>query len=458
MRNSPSKALLRALLLLGLASPVVLAFAAPPVRHQPAAGQSAVEEATPDCDSPNLDGEPAQQRASHLAALGVDRWHAAGTRGKGVKVAVLDSGFRGYSDHLGKALPTRVQTGVFRRDGNLEAKDSQHGILCGEVVHSIAPESDILLSTWEPDDPEQFLKAVRWARKQGAKVITCSVIMPSWSDGDGGGQLHSDLADALGDALFFASAGNTARRHWTGTYREASDGFHEWEAGETGNIVKPWSAGDRVSVEMYWKPGSRYTLTVDDLTSKAEIGRSTGRYSPTRCCAVVRFQPEAGHRYCARVHLADGPAKEFHVVALGGDLGTVTPEGSIAFPADGPEVLAVGAVDHDDRRASYSSCGPISSKPKPDLVAPVPFPSLFRERAFTGTSAASPQAAALAALIWSRFPDWTANQVRDALRRSARDIGAPGHDWETGFGVATLPTLDGAVRPARGEASRSNSQ
>ena len=49
------------------------------------------------------------------------------------------------------------------------------------------------------------------------------------------------------------------------------------------------------------------------------------------------------------------------------------------------------------------------------------------------------QAAALAGLCWSRHPNWTASQVRQALRASARDLGTPGHDAETGFGLIRLP-------------------
>src|SRR6516164_9416907 len=43
-----------------------------------------------------------------LARSGADRWHAAGYRGQGVKVAVLDVGFRGYRKLLGTVLPARV--------------------------------------------------------------------------------------------------------------------------------------------------------------------------------------------------------------------------------------------------------------------------------------------------------------------------------------------------------------
>lgn len=406
------------------------------------------EEATPDCGPIAVTDHPARARSRHLAALGVDRWHQGGWTGKGVKIAILDSGFRGYRGHLGKALPGQVLARCFRADGQFEARDSQHGILCGEILHALAPDASLLLATWQPDNSDQFLQAVRWARQQGARVISCSIIMPSWSDGEGGGPIHEALQQLVGDdTLVFASAGNTARRHWTGPFRGGAGGWHEWQAGVTENGLTPWGK-ERVSVELYWQPGCRFHLYVYDATTATEVGHSTGRCGPRRCHAVVRFQPEPEHRYAIRVKRVQGPTLPFHLVALGGNLGCATCGGSIAFPADGPEVIAVGAVDEAGRRASYSSCGPNSRCPKPDLVAPVPFPSLCRSRPFAGTSAAAPQAAALAALCWSRHPDWTATQVRQALRQWARDLGPPGHDWETGYGLATLPTPEGPS-PAR---------
>jgi subtilisin family serine protease len=102
-------------------------------------------------------------------------------------------------------------------------------------------------------------------------------------------------------------------------------------------------------------------------------------------------------------------------------------------------VLAVGAVDGKGQRLAYSSCGPNSRLPKPDLVATVPFPSLCRVRPFAGTSAAAPQAAGLAALVWSQHPDWLPEQVAQALRGAALDLGPPGHDPDTGYGLIRLP-------------------
>jgi subtilisin family serine protease len=386
----------------------------------------------------------AAERARHLAELGVDRWLAAGASGRGIKVAVLDSGLRGYRDQLGKALPNKVTARSFRKDGNLEARNSQHGILCGEVIHALAPDAELLFANWEEDDAETFLKAVSWAREQGAQIISCSVIMPSHGDGEGGGPAHRELARILGtgkrrgDILLFASAGNTAQRHWTGPFHAGANGFHEWRPGVMENGLTPWG-DDRVAVELCCKPGSSYELIVTDAETGAEVARSGGPVEAGSDCRVVRFPPKDGRSYRVRARLVSGQPGSFHILALHAGLGETTAAGSVAFPADGPEVIAVGAVDHKGKRTSYSACGSECFTSKPDLVAPVPFLSAWRSRPFAGTSAAAPQAAALAALMWSRSPEWSADRIRTTLRTSARDLGPPGYDPETGFGLVRLP-------------------
>lgn len=409
-------------------------------RHPP--GEASADASTPD-SIPDLELFPARQRKEHLAQLGVDSWHAAGHRGRGVKIAILDSGFRGYQKHLGTALPARVTVRSFRADGNLEGRDSEHGILCGEVIHAIAPEAEILLANWDIDSSEQFLAAARWARRQGAKVISCSLIMPGWSDGEGGGHVNAELARILGpgtesgDLLCFASAGNTAHRHWSGPFKDHGDGLHEWNPGRTRNELSPWGQ-DRVSVELYAQPGDEYEVDVLDADG-TRVGQSRRHAGGDRTSVTVQFLPERNDSYQVQVRLRQGKGGPFHLVALGGGLECVTTNGSVACPADGPAVLAVGAVNVIGLRASYSSCGPNSSRPKPDFVAPVPFASLWRPRPFSGTSAAAPQAASLAALCWSRHADWRAEQVREALLHSAHDLGPAGHDWETGYGMIALP-------------------
>ncbi len=393
--------------------------------------------------------DAAVQRRQAFARIGLDKWHEAGQRGQGVKVAVLDSGFHEYRSMLGKALPANVTVKSFRRDGNFDTAESQHGILCGEVIHAMAPDAELMLVNWETDRPATFLQAARWAIDQGAKVLSCSLIMPSWSDGEGGGGINEELAKTVAGgragqgALFFASAGNLAQRHWAGPVRPDRAGFHQWAPGNRNNLLTPWGE-ERVSVELYGPACAGLELLVFDALTAKEIGqcRASTEGSPSGCpCAVVRFQPRPGSRYVVRLRCDDAKnTNAFHLAALGAGLEHSTSAGSLTFPADCRGAVAVGAVDSGGKRLSYSSCGPNSGLPKPDYVAEVPFPSLWRDRPFAGTSAAAPQAAALATLVWARHPDWTANQVNESLRQASSDLGPLGHDWETGHGLLRLPT------------------
>src|SRR5262249_28738850 len=156
--------------------------------------------------------------------------------------------------------------------------------------HALAPDADLLLANWESDRPDAFLEAVRWARAQGARVLSCSLIMPSWSDGEGGGPVHAVLNRLLGsgqqpsDVLCFASAGNTAQRHWCGQFSPDAGGWHQWAASTradgTGTVsatianrLRPWGE-DRVAVELYGPLAGAYELHVTDAMTGRPVGQA----------------------------------------------------------------------------------------------------------------------------------------------------------------------------------------
>jgi len=424
---------------------LAIAFAASPVF---------AADATLPAWATNRDSQLPQERAIHLDYLGVPDWQEAGFNGKGVKILVLDTGFRGYRDFLGKSLPSKVTARSARKDSNLEFKDSQHGILVAEVVHAIAPDAEILLANWDTDSPETFLDAVRWGREQGVKIMTCSVVMPSWSDGEGHGPTHQKLSALLGDGthagdpLFFSCAGNTAQRHWSGTFDAGTNGYHQWNDKLTTNAISPWYDG-RVSLEVCWSNAdSRYEIEVIDPETGKPAEGVTYRQQEDPPASLARFTPVSGSgkTYALRVKQTKGKPGKFHLNSLAAYLSEVRLAGSIPFPGDGPEVVTVGAVDTSFKRASFSACGPNSTQPKPDVVAPIPFGTYMRSRPFSGTSCATPQAAAAAVLCCSRNTEWNAAKVRSYLTASARDLGAKGHDNETGHGLVWLPPLAPAPR------------
>jgi subtilisin family serine protease len=114
---------------------------------------------------------------------------------------------------------------------------------------------------------------------------------------------------------------------------------------------------------------------------------------------------------------------------------------TLVAPADGFDVLAIGAVTSTGERADFSSVGPTTeARPriKPDLMAPgvgVVAADVVHDSSYTrlaGTSLATPIAAGVAALLLS-VHDATPAQIRDALRTTASQAVAP-DNW-MGWGV-----------------------
>jgi bacillopeptidase F len=119
-------------------------------------------------------------------------------------------------------------------------------------------------------------------------------------------------------------------------------------------------------------------------------------------------------------------------------------------PANYSEVLAVGAVDASGAIAAMSSRGPSAcdaDSAYPVLVAPGVGVKTARltygafPRASThasGTSMAAPQVTGGAALLLGAFPSAASSSIEGALLRSARDIGIPGIDIDSGHGLIDL--------------------
>jgi hypothetical protein len=117
------------------------------------------------------------------------------------------------------------------------------------------------------------------------------------------------------------------------------------------------------------------------------------------------------------------------------------PIGSLATPGDAKDALTVGAVNwRDNHLEPFSSQGPTADgRLKPDLAGPDGVSNaVYAPQGFYGTSAATPHIAGAAALVWSAYPQATAEEIRDFLINNAVDLGTTGPDSETGAGLLVL--------------------
>jgi serine protease len=141
------------------------------------------------------------------------------------------------------------------------------------------------------------------------------------------------------------------------------------------------------------------------------------------------------------------------VIAAAGNDG-----GPVGYPAGYDTVIAVGAVDYNKQRTSYSNYGPeldivapggdggqdANNDGNPDGVLQETFQRYLGFKFFaigwgyyffSGTSMATPHVSGVAALVKSMHPGWTPQQIRDALINTAEDLGLPGRDDLYGYGL-----------------------
>jgi subtilisin family serine protease len=117
-------------------------------------------------------------------------------------------------------------------------------------------------------------------------------------------------------------------------------------------------------------------------------------------------------------------------------------EGTVSPPGSYPGYLSVAATTDSDKVASFSSRGP-SKFTSPDEMTPnvaAPGASVVSSvpggayQRMSGTSMASPHVAGAVALLLSKFPQATHQQIVQALTKTAVDIDKPGPDNASGFG------------------------
>ena len=133
------------------------------------------------------------------------------------------------------------------------------------------------------------------------------------------------------------------------------------------------------------------------------------------------------------------------LVAAAGNQGST----DFFYPASYPEVISVTGVDENERHFGSSNRNDQSEIAAPAVRVNSTLNS-NRYGTLTGTSMASPHVAGAAAMIWSHFPGCTNEEIRAALRASAKDLGEEGKDPLFGFGLLQVKDALDFLRSTEG--------
>ena len=392
-----------------------------------------------------------------VMVTGTSTWHAAGIRGQGITVAIIDGGFAGLSGalatgELGDVIFTRDYTGEGLEGGGV------HGTACAEIVHDMVPDAQLMLL--KINSGVDLYNAVDDAIIHGANVISHSMGWFNTNFYDGTGPIADIAGRAIGSGILWVnSAGNSADGgHWEGDWSDPdSDGWLDFFPGDEVDNLQ-LDAGETVELYLTWdawpQTDQDYDLYLVDGRGRAiasSVGWQTGTQEPSEWISYTA--PFAGS-YGVAIYAHDAPAHprlELFAIPYHLPLEYAVSASSITAPANAVDVFTVGAVDWRDwttgPQEAFSSQGPTNTSQtspfslvKPDICGPDGTASASYSDWFYGTSAAAPHVAGAAALIWSAHPGWTAEEVRRSLEDSAVDLGPPGMDNLYGHGCLNLPS------------------
>jgi Subtilase family len=414
----------------------------------------------------------------NVTAINADDWHAAGSTGAGVRVGIVDffdltlwnpaehgplpdANHRLCLDSSGSGFCPA--TGV---DGE------EHGVAVAEVIKDMAPEAELFLAT--AGTVTDLRAVIDWFAANGVVIMTRSLGASYDGAGDGTGPLGAAVDYAASKGLtWFNSGGNDAAGSY-GRFVEGVDanGYVDFQSGSdvdttlavpknTNSIFNATCLGlDGVRWSDFGKAPNQVTdYRVEILLNGVIhdiIDASQGAGAPPLegqdygDCFSNAFQIELRIR---RMAVGDSAAPD--IVEVGTYSGTIE-HSQVAYSAAkpvvdsrNPSLVAVGAVDpaNGSTIGFYSSQGPTNDgRVKPDMSAPscvlssIYNPALYGPGAcFNGTSAASPAAAGMAALLYGRGLALSGVHLAALTKHLVTDLGVPGIDTAFGTGKALLP-------------------
>ncbi|GAA1892326.1 S8 family peptidase [Asanoa iriomotensis] len=338
----------------------------------------------------------------------------------------------GYGDAATRTLPLIVRGGVNQRTApNLPSIGAS----------AIAPAKDTLADFWRAQTNPAARTAqgtiwldgkVRAALDQSAAQIGAP---QAWQRGlDGRGvtvavldtgvdATHPDLVGKVAQARNFSLSADAVDHHGHGTHvastiagtGAASDGRRKGIAYGANLLVGKVLDDSGSGYESQIIEGMQWAVDSGAKVVSMSLGGEPTDGLDPMSLAVDELSERSGALF---------------VIAAGNAGGA----GTVGAPGAARSALTVGAVDRQDKLASFSSRGPRVGDQglKPEITAPgvdivaaraagttMGTPVDARYTAASGTSMATPHVAGAAAILAQQHPDWTGTKIKDALVSTA---------------------------------------
>lgn len=400
--------------------------------------------------------------APKLDNEGPDNQNSTGYRtgglrgGAGRRIAIFDGGYGN--------LQTRINNGVAPDPDYCWTNGSSttvagvtggvHGTGCLETAFDHAPNAEYEL--YIVNNGTEMGQAIDQCITNGVDIISHSMSRYNTGWSDNTGPFCNAVTDAINAGiLFFTSSGNRAESHWEGSFSDSDgDEWHQFSGNDEQNNIT-YNGNGSIHVALSWVPNANvdYDLYVYN-TSNTLVGSSTNTGNTNY--EEISIDPASGNYYISVKKKGTANATfEFFTHQDGvGDYQYQTATGSNTSPSNtsNNNCISVGAV-HVNNYASipgttnivtgYSSRGPTNSNNLvPKIIAPTNTSTqTYGTLGFSGTSCSTPNAAGMAAALWSAHTHLDGTGVRQIIYRLAqlyKDWGTGGTDQVYGNGGVFL--------------------
>ena len=367
--------------------------------------------------------------------------NSLGNNGSGIKVAIIDAGFDVTDEEISSNI---AEARSFRSNGDITAGGrTAHGTATAQIVVDVAPDVELYL--YNIESVPNMIRLIDYIIGRGdIDIVSLSVAWWGVGPYDGTSGLSQKVSEAQDSGiLWISAAGNYADSHWEGMFADAdADGFHNF--GSVDETISFFAAaGSVVELELTWddawgRSSNDYELRLFDANLNLLISSIETQDGDDDPLETIQYLVVSDGIYNIVIERYSGEARNLELFSFEHSLTEHNvPGGSVIIPADAVGTVAVAAVGHDTESLKlYSSRGPTNDgRTKPDIAGPTDV-STSVYSSFTGTSAAAPHVAGVAALIKSANSTYTPAQIQSVLEGTTRNHHTKNNDDGTGLANA----------------------